>query len=207
MSFPQGAGGIVSNPTDLNKFLSCLFNNKLINNKSLNAMRKLKDGYGYGLIQVPFYQKTAIGHNGKIDGFNSAAYYFPEEKLAYSFINNGQVMSSNNISIAILSLYFGKNYTFPTFKPGLKLTNQQLDTYIGIYSSPSFPLKITLFRKGNKLNAQATGQASFPLIAYEKDKFTFDAADIKLEFNQKEKVMVLRQHGVIHRLKRQSEIK
>ena len=45
------------------------------------------------------------------------------------------------------------------------------------------------------LIAQATGQSSFPLEATEKDKFKFDQAGIKMEFNTEKNEMTLKQGG------------
>ena len=58
------------------------------------------------------------------------------------------------------------------------------------------PLKITVSKKDNTLIAQATGQSSFPLEAYEKDKFKFEQAGIKLNFTPTENKMILLQSGM-----------
>ena len=195
MSIPMGAGAIVSNPNDLNQFLNCLFNNRLVSEVTLDEMMQLEDGFGIGMFQVPFYDKRAYGHNGGIDGFQSNAYYFPEEKVAVSYTTNGVVMAVNDIMIGALSIYFGKAYDFPEFTPAVGLNSEDLDQYLGTYSSPTFPLKITITKQGNTLIGQATGQPTFPLEAYEPDKFRFEAAGLKLEFKPDTNKMILRQGG------------
>jgi hypothetical protein len=45
------------------------------------------------------------------------------------------------------------------------------------------------------LISQATEQSPFPLEATEKDKFTFDPAGIKMEFNPDKNEMTLKQGG------------
>ena len=204
MSFPQGAGGIVSTPTDLNKFFTCLFNNELVNEKSLKAMTTLKQGYGFGLFQLPFNKKRAFGHNGRIDEFYSSAAYFPKDNFAFSYLSNGQVMQTNDIAIGVLSIYFGKDYKLPDYKDALQLTEQELKKYLGTYSTATFPLKITLFNKGKTLFAQATGQDAFPLKATEKDIFTFDAAGIVLEFALDKQEMTLNQAGASYTMKKEA---
>ena len=205
MSFPQGAGGIVSTPTDLNKFYSCLFNAKLVNANSLKAMTNLKQGYGYGLGQVPFDSKKAYSHSGRIDEFYSMTAYFSEDKLTYSYISNGQVMPTNDIAIGILSIYFGKNYKLPEFKPTLQHSSEELDMYLGTYSVSTFPLKITIFKKSKTLFAQATGQGAFPIKATKKDVFTFDTAGIVLEFNPKKEGMTLKQGGGVYTMQKEKQ--
>lgn len=194
MSIPLGAGAIVSNPTDLVVFINNLFSNKIISEKSLEQMKTIKDKFGMGLLQVPFYDKKGYGHTGGIDGYRSVVYFFPESKLAIALTSNGMVYNNNDIIIAALSSYYGRPFEIPTFKT-IELKTEDLDQYLGEYSSADFPLKITITKDNLKLIAQATGQSSFPLNATDKDKFEFLAAGIKLDFNPSQNQMILNQGG------------
>ena len=91
----------------------------------------------------------------------------------------------------------------PVFGPGLELRSEDLDKYLGVYSDPGFPLKVTISKQGNLLFGQASGQSSFPLEAYEKDKFKFDQAMLKLDFIPVENKMILRQSGQVFELNRE----
>ncbi|GJM33611.1 MAG: D-Ala-D-Ala carboxypeptidase [Saprospiraceae bacterium] len=195
MSVPLGAGAVVSNPTDLNSFYTQLFTGTLISDKSLSEMKKIVDGFGIGMFQLPFYEKKAFGHTGGIDGFQSMAAYFPEDSIAIAYTTNGVVMPMNDIMIGALSIYFGNEYTLPEFKPTLELKSEELDQYLGVYSSPSLPIDITITKEGNVLMGQGTGQPKFPLEAYELHQFKFDQAMLKMEFLPKENKMILRQGG------------
>jgi len=203
MSIPMGAGSVVSTPTDLNTFYYSLFAGKLVSASSLEEMTKLVDNFGIGLFQIPFYEKKAFGHTGGIDGFQSNAAYFPADNVAVAYISNGVAMPMNNILIGVLSIYFGKEYALPEFKPGLELSSEDLDKYLGVYSSPTFPLKVTITKQGNNLIGQATGQPSFPLEAYEPNKFKFDQAMLKLDFLPEENKMILKQGGGEYELTRE----
>lgn len=194
LSIPMGAGAIVSNPTDLVVFIENLFANKIINANSLVLMKTLKDNYGMGIFEFPFYDKKSFGHTGGIDGFGSMLSYFPENKLAIALTSNGRDYENNNVMIGVLSIYFNKSYKIPTFNV-IELTTEELDKYLGEYSKENFPLKINVTKEGNKLFAQATGQSAFPLEASEKDTFEFSAANIKMEFNPKEHQMTIIQAG------------
>lgn len=194
MSIPMGAGAIVSNPTDLVVFINNLFSYKIINETSLEQMKTIKDNFGMGILQVPFYDKKGFGHTGGIDGFTSVVWYFPENKLSVALTSNGMIYNNNDIIIAALSSYYGKPFEIPTFKT-IELKTEDLNQYLGEYSSADFPLKITISKDNLKLIAQATGQSSFPLDATEKDKFEFLAAGIKLDFNPIENQMTLNQGG------------
>ena len=193
-TIPLGAGAITSTPTDLTIFADALFNGKLVTNESLEIMKTIKDGYGIGLFQIPFYNSVGYGHTGGIDGFSSVYSHFADDKISYALISNGTNFNNNNISIAVLSAVYDKPYEIPTFT-AFNLTSEDLDKYLGVYSSNQIQLKITITKEGNTLIAQGSGQPSFPLEATGKDKFKFDQAGAEFEFNPNEKTMVLFQGG------------
>jgi D-alanyl-D-alanine carboxypeptidase len=194
MSIPGGAGAIVSTPTDLTKFIEALFTKKLVSQNSLDQMKTLKDGMGMGMFQFPFNNRKAYGHNGGIDGFGSNLAYFPDDSLAISYCTNGMVYGMNDILIGVLSACYNVDYTIPVFR-NITLKPEELDKYTGVYSSTQIPLKITVSKNDNVLNAQATGQSAFPLSPFDTDKFSFDQAGIKMEFNPLKNEMTLKQGG------------
>ncbi len=193
-SIPMGAGGIVSTPTDLTKFYEALFSGKIISKKSLEQMTTLKDGFGMGIFSLPFYEFNGLGHTGAIDGFSSMLAYFPENKVSFALISNGDNYNNNTISIAVLSAAFNKPYDIPDFKT-YKVTQEEIDTYLGTYITTEMPLKLTITKEGESLIAQATGQQQLPLEAVEKNIFAFDRAGIILVFNTDTKTVVLKQGG------------
>lgn len=194
MSIPMGAGAIVSTPGDLTKFITALFKGKIISEKSLETMKTIRDNYGSGIFQIPFYDRKGYGHTGGIDGFSSVLAYFPDSGLAVALTANGVVYENNNVMIAALSSFYGKTFTIPTFET-IQLASGEMEKYAGEYSSPDFPLIITIFKDKDNLFAQATGQSAFPLEASGKDVFEFLPAGIKLVFNTSEKQMTLMQAG------------
>lgn len=161
MSIPAGAGAIVSTPIDLNVFFTTLFSAEIVSEASLNEMKKTVDNFGMGLFPIPFYDKKAYGHNGGIDGFQANAAFFPQEQVAIAYTSNGVVMPINDILIGVLSIYFNKPYTLPEFTPALAINSKELDQYLGIYSSPTFPLKLNITKVGDQLLGQAR-PACFP---------------------------------------------
>ncbi len=194
LSVPAGAGSIVSTPSDLAKFAEALFTGKLVDTSSLARMKTLKNGFGMGMFQIPFYERKALGHNGSIDGFVSNLAYFPGDSLAVVYCSNGVIYPVNDILIGILSIYFGKKYTIPTFTK-IELTGDEIIKYLGEYASEDIPLKIIISRMDNTLVAQATGQSSFPLEASAKDIFKFDPAGIVIEFDTANQSFILKQGG------------
>jgi D-alanyl-D-alanine carboxypeptidase len=192
MSIPGGAGSVVSTPTDLTRFVEALFSLKLVSQNSLDQMKTMKEGMGMGMFRFPFHEKSAYGHNGGIDGFVSNVAYFPEDSLSVSYCTNGMVYPMNDILIGILSICFNKQYSIPDFKT-ITLKTGELDKYLGVYSSTQIPIKITITKDRTILIAQGEGQAPFHLEATEKDKFKFDPAGVKMDFNPENNEMTLKQ--------------
>jgi CubicO group peptidase (beta-lactamase class C family) len=191
----MGAGGMVSNPTDLTRFIDGLFAGKLITVASLDKMKTIQDKYGMGIFQVPFYDQIGFGHTGGIDGFRSTLSYFPESKLSIAITSNGMNYGNNDIAIAILSSYYNRKFEIPSFAT-IALKTEDLDPYLGIYGSATFPLDVTVTKDDAQLMAQATGQGAFALEATSKDRFVFTAAGITIEFNPTTNQMTLIQGGI-----------
>lgn len=191
---PLGAGAITSTPTDLIKFANALFEGQLLTPESLKIMKTIKEGYGSGLFQVPFYSRIGFGHTGGIDGFRSVYSYFEDDKISYALTSNGTNMNNNDISIAVLSAVFNKPYQIPVYT-NYALTSEDLDKYLGVYATKQMPLKITVTKNKNTLIIQATGQQAFVVQATEKDKFTLDQVGAKFKFNPAEETMILFQGG------------
>lgn len=196
MSIPGGAGAIVSIPKDLNEFFRAIFEGRLLADSTTNQMTTLTDGYGLGLFALPFGARTAYGHNGKIDGFQTTAAYFPEEDLAIAYLSNGVNYPINDIMLGVLSIYFGVAYELPDFAAIPRLTEEELDAYLGVYKSPAFPLDVTITRDGTRLMGQATGQPPFPLQPEGDHVFTFKQAGLELAFAPEANEMILRQGGM-----------
>jgi hypothetical protein len=108
--------------------------------------------------------------------------------------SNGANMNTNDISIAVLSAVYNRNYQTPDFKTH-EVPTEELAQYAGVYSSAQIPIKITFTIKDNTLVAQATGQPPFPLEATNKNKFQFALAGAVFEFDPAAKTVVLKQNG------------
>jgi CubicO group peptidase (beta-lactamase class C family) len=202
-SAAMGAGGVLSTPADLNRFMNCLFTGTIVSDTLPAQMMDIRDGFGLGLFAYPFYERQAFGHTGGIDGFQSIAAYFPDDEVAIAYTTNAVSMPRNDILIGALSILFDKEYQLPVFTSALYLSPEELDNYTGIYSSESFPLKITITRLDSTLMAQATGQSGFPLTATGQHRFGFAPAGIVIRFFPETDELVLEQGGGTFTLKRE----
>src|SRR5690625_1504873 len=163
-------------------------------------MTTARKEFGLGLFQLPYRDKKVYGHTGGIDGFQSLAVFFPEEKTAVSLLLNGNKMDLNEVFLGILEIYFGYKYSLPHFEE-VKNANQ----FTGTYSSESFPLKLDIFLENNLLYGQATGQPAFRLNQVDEQTFEFPPAGLQIEFNSEEKTLKLTQSGFTYILKKEED--
>lgn len=200
-----GVGDIVSTTTDLNTFLYNLFQYKILKKESIEQMKPdhtKKETFGRGMMLMPFYEHILYGHGGDTYGTHTIVSYNEKDQLGFSFAFNGERFPHNDFAIGILSIIYGKEYNFPEFNT-ITLKSEDLDRFLGTYSSPDFPLKLTITKDGNTLKGQGTGQPAFPLECYETNKFKFDQAQLKLDFIPEENKMILKQRGTIVEMKKE----
>ncbi|WP_191164176.1 serine hydrolase domain-containing protein [Mucilaginibacter glaciei] len=197
MSIPAGAGAMVSTPADLVKFIEALFAGKLVSKTSLAQMQPFQAGYGLAMRKSGEGDEASYGHNGAIDGFRAELSYFPAHKLAISYTSNGGIYLTDKVLKGVTNIVLNKPFELPTFKL-ITLKAEDLDKYIGVYTSPAFPLKITVGKNSdNTLYGQAAGQSQLQLDAVAKDKFEHAPADIHMEFNTVKGQFTLTQRGKI----------
>ncbi len=195
MSVPAGAGNITSTPTELITFITGLEQGKLIKKSNVDKMKNFIDGYGYGLVKLPDDSNSGFGHNGVIDGFISAVFYFPDEKLAVSYTINQADMDTDEIFEKMMLTAKGKDFKMPGFKT-VQIAESELQKFTGTYSSRDMPLKINIFIQDKKLMGQATGQSAFPLDATSETSFKFDISGIVINFRPEKKQFDIIQGGV-----------
>lgn len=203
MSILLGAGAVVSTASDINKFLNAFFNDKIVTSDSRKKMMKIENGYGLGLFKTPYESKVSYGHNGGIDGFQSMAYYMPEENVSITYLSNGTDYDVKSIFLDALGIYFNKGKDLPSFLPVMKLKESDLDKYLGKYKSDSLPIELNIFKSGANLVGQATGQQDFILDAFDVHKFKFEPGRLEIEFFPAESRLVLIQGGKEYKMIRE----
>ena len=164
---------------------------------------KVKEAFGKGIMLIPFYKNISYGHGGDTYGTHSVVSYDEKSKISISYSINGERFLHNDFAIGLLSIIYNKDYKYPVFIKSIMLKSEDLDKYLGVYSTESFPLKLTISKEGNVLKAQGTGQPSFPLECYEINKFKFDQAQLKIEFVTTESKLIIDQGGNIIELKKE----
>ena len=193
MDLPFASGGLVSTPTDLVLFMDALFTpDKLLKKASIEQMKTMEQGYGKGLMQMPFGDRKYYGHGGRIEQFNSLTMYNEAENVSIAIINNGIDYNFNDLLIGVLSIYYQMPFPFPDFN-ALKIDASVLDSYAGVYISAQLPIELTIKNENGKLTAQATGQGAFPLTPKTENTFIFAAAGVEISFSGNQ--LTLKQAG------------
>jgi D-alanyl-D-alanine carboxypeptidase len=191
------AGAIVSNPNDLVKFIQALFDGKVVSKESLAFMKTMRDGEGPGLTTFTFAGKTFYGHTGGADNYGAWLAYLPEEKLAVAYTTNAKVYPVGNIVSGVVDIYYNKPFTIPALE-SIAVSPEILEKYVGVYSGPDAPAKLTITRDGGTLFFQPPGAGSaVPLEATAEDKFQIEGA-VVIEFDAaKNQMTIKRRNGAV----------
>ena len=177
-----------------------------------NDNLQLGYGLGVGTFSTPYGR--AFFKEGHDEGWGHYSICFPDKKIAVVIMtnnDNGESIFKEFLDYSIGDTftpwrwenYIPYNYIPPPVTNIYKVTTEDLDQYLGIYSSKQLPIKISITKNNLNLIAQATGQNTLTLQASEKDKFGYAEEGIVLEFNSTNKTMLLKQSGQIFNFTRE----
>jgi CubicO group peptidase (beta-lactamase class C family) len=172
-SVVAGAGAILSTPTDMTKFIQALYDLKLVSQDNLKQMTTMREDEGMGMEAFKFAGKTLYGHTG--GSANSGAWlaYYPEEKLALAYTTNAKIYPVRNIVSGVFDIYWNRPFQIPSFD-AVEVSTEVLDRYVGVYTIPGTPAKVTITRNEATLYFQPGGQSAVPIEATAEDKFKID---------------------------------
>ncbi len=199
---PMGAGAIASTSKEVGIFLWSLFNGKILKTDTVTKMKSVTEGYGLGLMEIPFNDRKGYGHTGGIDSFVSVGFHFHDLDTVVVNLTNALSMKMNDISIALLSSVYELDYTHPKFEDEIKLTIEIIKKYEGLYKAEKLPIDLNIFVKDGILFAQGTGQPSLAFTAVKADTFVNSGAGVELVFEPSSEEMTLNQAGQSWTLKR-----
>jgi CubicO group peptidase (beta-lactamase class C family) len=173
-SVPGGAGAIVSTPADMAKFIQALFDLKLISQDSLRQMMPMRDGEGMGMTTFTFAGKTLYGETGGSGSSGAWLNYFPEEKLALAYTTNGKIYPVSNIVSGVFDIYWNRPFQIPALD-AYDVSPEILDRYVGNYTIPGTPTRVTFTRDGQTLYFKPGGESTgVPIEATADNKFKID---------------------------------
>lgn len=198
--FPNvvGLGDIASTPDDLNIFLQALFTGKLVSKESVQKMMPVeKQIYGQGIMAAPFTDKTLYGHGGATFGTRSIALYDTDEDIAMSMCVNGVAIPFNEVLLGVVNGIYNKPNLLADYSKlqQYKPDSNSFSQYEGEYASESVPVKIKVYKEGNDLMMDMTGESPAYMEAFDKDVFRLSPSGISLEFKPESGQLFLTHRG------------
>lgn len=199
-----GSGGITSTPREVNKFISAVFEGKLISGKSLELMLPKKRGeYGFGITKLGFTDVDAYEHNGRVENFISEYWYFPKQKLGFVCLTNAVNISTIEIMNNLVGYVYQKSAPLKNYKTINEMSEDEFSKIKGTYRPSNKKESVTVSSNGEKITIQAseTGQIYFTL--QNKGNNTFESDNVKLTFNPEKEELTFTQEGITEVFKKQ----
>lgn len=191
----RSGGGITSTPTEVNKFLTALFNGQIISNESLKFMLPQEHGaYGMG-IQMLNSASDIYEHSGRVENYISDYWYFPNEKLGVVVLTNAINIEIGKVVMEMVGFAYGNKPVIPDFNGIDGMNSDDFLKIKGTYLKNDGET-ITISSNGKHLVFQSSeiGQMFVPFI--NKGNNVFEYEDVRLTFYPNEDKVFFEQSGI-----------
>jgi CubicO group peptidase (beta-lactamase class C family) len=184
MTIPFSAGALYSTTEDLLRWEQGIFGGKVVSAASLKKMTTpFKGGYAFGLLINTNSGRTAVFHNGGIEGFNTAMAYYPDSTVTVIVLGNVNGTAPDELVDKLGRVANGEKILAPSERTAVALPRETLASYVGVYRfAPTFSIAITL--DGDQLFEQASNQVKIPIYPESDTKFFLKIVDAQLEFHK-----------------------
>ena len=148
-----------------------------------------------GMEPLSFAGKTLYGHTGGSGSSGAWLAYYPEEKLALAYTTNMKIYGVRSIVTGVFDIYWNRPFQIPVLD-AFDVSPEVLDRYVGVYTIPGTPAKMTVTRDGATLYIQAGSEPSaVPLEATSENTFKIDPRPA-FEFDaEKGQLTIIRPQG------------
>jgi CubicO group peptidase (beta-lactamase class C family) len=180
-----GAGALLSTGNDMSRYLQA--NMGLLKTPLAVAMqfaheprRDIGRGDRIGLAWMTHHTPhgDVVWHNGETGGYSSFIGFTSDGHRGVVILTNATGAPQDLGFAALLPAE-----PLPVVHKAIAVSSAQLDAYTGQYRlAPGVVLNV--FRRGDRLFAQATGQGAFPLFASARDAFFARIAPITIDFER-----------------------
>jgi CubicO group peptidase (beta-lactamase class C family) len=179
-----GSGALYSTTEDLLRWTQGLFAGKLLSAASLEKMTTpFKEDYALGLEVSKDQGHKIIWHGGSIAGFNSTLIWFPDEKMTIVVLANLEGDVTKGLAKRLSSVMHGKTVVLPSERREIKLPEDALKKFTGIYEvDPDTNLVIAV--SNGRLKGFLGTQKPKELLAESATRFFLREVDGQLEFKQ-----------------------
>lgn len=203
------AGNMVSGTDDLIRFTNSLVRaeGKLLSAASGRQMftsygttPDSVNGYGFGTMSLDYEGRTAWGHGGSIEGYQSIVMAFEDGRTTICVIANGERLDINSVFTALMTGWYGAA-ELPSFQPApaVPLGEDALKKFVGTYvDEVATQLEIRIDVVGGALTSFVKGQKPLRYVATDSTRFRDADNEIRLRFTTNDSgqaVMKYRQGG------------
>lgn len=199
------SGGIATTAVELNRFLSGLFEGKLISMESLALMLPENKGeYGMGIEKARFKNPIGYIHGGRIENYFSDYWYFPAEKLGIVTLCNAVNIDLSQVQNTLIQYVYGRDPILPDFNKTKDLTEEQFRQIAGTYRYKDGSQTMTISSDGTNLIGQLSdnGQMYVPYHYKSDHTFVFDDEGSILEFIPGEQLLLLKDGDLVLEFKK-----
>ena len=112
-----GAGGVISRPENIVRYLRKLFSGEIINSSSISQMLTFRpanisgaNGYGLGVMRYNVSGRTCYGHGGNSFGYTTVAIYDPIDSISIAVMMNKD-LNGGPVGINFLNTVIQNNPT------------------------------------------------------------------------------------------------
>ena len=159
---------------------------KPLSKESMAAMfTPFKDKYAYGWAIGDQKGHKRVGHGGGINGFATDFERFPDDDVCVVVLCNVLPANPGRVAADLASIVFGETVVLPKAHVAVKVDPKIYDAYVGKYElAPTFALAVT--REGDRLMAEATGQAKVEIFPESETAFFLKVIDAQITFVKEE---------------------
>ena len=146
--FGIGAGGLVTNCDDLQKWYECLRDRKLLSPQAYDIyFTENKNHYCYGLERYEENGKIKYAHGGDILGVSAYTQYYFDEDACILILSNTESLDQYRLGNALAAILRGEQPPHSQRLKEFSLPPEELEKYTGTY----LPGKIQIEQKNGKL--------------------------------------------------------
>lgn len=146
--FGIGAGGLVTNCDDLQKWYECLRDRKLLSPQAYKIfLTENKNHYCYGLERYEENERVKYAHGGDILGVSAYTQYFFDEDTCILILSNTESLDQYRLGNALAAILHGEQPQHSRRLEEIHLPPEELEKYTGTF----LPGKIQIEQKNGKL--------------------------------------------------------
>ena len=167
--FSIGAGALVTNCDDLERWYECLKNREILSKRSYEIyLAENKNNYCYGLERYEESGKIKYVHGGDILGVSALTQYYFDEDICIIIISNTESLDQYRLGNGIAAIMHNGQVQNSSRPEEIMLPPDELQKYTGIY----LPGKINIEQKNGKLYLVRVNQnIHIELYCVGKDSF------------------------------------